>query len=257
MAGFCTKCGAPLASTTGFCNACGTPIAAAAPPQPPVVAAPPAYSAPPVAAGYPPQNAYPPPKSSGGALKIILIIVAVVVVIGLGVVGVVGYGAWKVSHAIQLNDNNGKGADGIPTRSRQHLGRRHSRKRRRPGSPLLSGCNPGTGWNEHGLRRRLHDHGPLLDHRLHEPGGGFLQVQNGSHCRRGIDTAEREPSSTLEPTIRTALWSRSARAVETTPARPLSSSCTRRRSPERSGTQAGRSSDSNSNAPRCFRSSAT
>jgi hypothetical protein len=72
------------------------------------------YTAPPVAAGYPPQNAYPPQKSSGGALKIILIIVAVVVVIGLGVVGVVGYGAWKVSHAIQLGANGNGGTVSLP-----------------------------------------------------------------------------------------------------------------------------------------------
>lgn len=110
MAGFCTKCGAPLASTSGFCNACGAPIVAAAPPQPPVAAVPPVYSVPPAPVGYPTQNVYPPPKSSGGALKVILIIVAVVVVLGLAGVAVVGYGAWKVSHAIQVNDNNGKGA---------------------------------------------------------------------------------------------------------------------------------------------------
>lgn len=109
MAVFCTKCGAPLSSSTGFCNSCGAPIAAAAAPQSPVVTTPPVYSAPPQAAGYPPPNAYPPPKSSGGALKVILIIVAVVVVIGVAGVAIVGYGAWKVSHAIQLN-NNGKTA---------------------------------------------------------------------------------------------------------------------------------------------------
>jgi hypothetical protein len=114
MAGFCTKCGAPLSSTTGFCNSCGTPIAAVAPPQQPVAAAPPAYGAPPAVAGYPQQNAYPPPKSSGGALKVILIIVAVVVVIGLAGVAIVGYGAWKVSHAIKLDATGNGGTVSLP-----------------------------------------------------------------------------------------------------------------------------------------------
>jgi hypothetical protein len=122
MAGFCTKCGSPLSSATGFCNSCGAPIAAAAAPQPPiatapqppVATAPPAYSAPPAVAGYPPQNAYPPPKSSGGALKVILIVVAVFVVIGLGVVAIVGYGAWKVSHAIKLDASGNGGTVSLP-----------------------------------------------------------------------------------------------------------------------------------------------
>jgi hypothetical protein len=81
--------------------------------QPPVAAAP-AYSAPPAAAGYPQQNAYPPPKSSGGALKVILIIVAVVVVIGLVGVGIIGYGAWKVSHAIKLDASGNGGTVSLP-----------------------------------------------------------------------------------------------------------------------------------------------
>lgn len=133
MAAFCTKCGTPLPSSTGFCPSCGTPVgqgavapsavftpvpapqaqvAPATPPQyqqaAPGYQATPGYSqvnagaAPPVG-GYPSAAGYPgaPAKSSGGAMKIILIVVAVVVGLGVIVAGVVGYGAWRISHAIK------------------------------------------------------------------------------------------------------------------------------------------------------------
>jgi hypothetical protein len=125
MASFCTKCGAPLPSSTGFCPACGTPVAAGvvtpAPgftpvpvPVPPAQPAPgyqatPGYSqvnpagAPP--AGYPPASAYPPQqqKSSGGALKIILIVVAVVVGLGVVVGGFAMYSVYRMAHAIKAS----------------------------------------------------------------------------------------------------------------------------------------------------------
>jgi hypothetical protein len=105
MAGFCTKCGAPLASSTGFCSACGTPIGtdvvpSAAAAAPPPAGYPAAGAAPPVA--YP--AAYPPPtKSSGGALKVILIIVAVVVVLGALGVAAIGFTAWRVAKSVKVN----------------------------------------------------------------------------------------------------------------------------------------------------------
>lgn len=98
MAGFCTKCGAPLASSSGFCSACGTPIAGDVTPQ--GAPAPAAAAPPPV--GYP--AAYPPPtKSSGSALKIILIVIAVVVVLGALGVAAIGFTAWRVAKSVKMN----------------------------------------------------------------------------------------------------------------------------------------------------------
>jgi hypothetical protein len=142
MASFCTKCGAPLASTTGFCTSCGTPIAAPAPapvpsgfsevsvPQPVVPATVPVYTPTP-AAGYAPvaaapaytqaaPSAYPAaaavpvtmaPAAGGGgsALKIILIIVAVVIALFVVAGAVFSYGVWKVAHSVHLN-HDGKDA---------------------------------------------------------------------------------------------------------------------------------------------------
>lgn len=67
-----------------------------APPFQPVVAAPP----PP----YQPVAA-PPPKSGSSALKIILIIVGIFVGLGILAVGVVGYGIYKVAHAVRTAAN--------------------------------------------------------------------------------------------------------------------------------------------------------
>jgi hypothetical protein len=67
-----------------------------APPfQPVAVPPPPPYQ--PVAA--------PPPKSGSSALKIILIIVAIFVGLGILAAGVVGYGIYKVAHAIHTAAN--------------------------------------------------------------------------------------------------------------------------------------------------------
>jgi hypothetical protein len=98
MAGFCTKCGASIPSTTGFCPSCGTPIAAA-----PGAAPSPAPQQPP--AGYPPA-AYPaPPPRNSGALKIVLIVIAVVVGLGVLAVGSIGLMAWRVSRAVHTDSN--------------------------------------------------------------------------------------------------------------------------------------------------------
>jgi hypothetical protein len=135
MAGFCTRCGAPLSDGIAFCTKCGTPVGAAAaatPPAqvpyvPPVSNAPAAYTpvgayTPPAAASAPPGAAYTPPaayaspgttppqKSGSSALKIVLIIVAVFV--GLGVLSVAGimFGIYRVSKAVHVSDN-GKGVE--------------------------------------------------------------------------------------------------------------------------------------------------
>ena len=120
MATFCAKCGSEIPTNQQSCGTCGAPVAAAgavytpvqpAPFQPvasqpaayqPVAAQPAAYQPPaPPPVAYPPVAA--PPKSGGGALKIILIIIAVI--FGIGVLGaaVIGYGVWKVAHAIHVS----------------------------------------------------------------------------------------------------------------------------------------------------------
>lgn len=120
MAGFCTKCGSPLSSSTGFCSACGAPIGVAAAPvqeaAPQPVAAPAAaVYAPPVAGGYPPAAGYPTePAKSSSALKIVLIIIAVVVGIGLLAAAGIGYTAYKVAHSVVLNNKGDGGTVTVP-----------------------------------------------------------------------------------------------------------------------------------------------
>jgi hypothetical protein len=61
------------------------------------------------ATGVPPPPAAAQPKSGGSsALKIILIIVAVLVVLVMMVVGVIGYGVWRVAHAVHVNRTTGE-----------------------------------------------------------------------------------------------------------------------------------------------------
>jgi hypothetical protein len=100
MAGFCPKCGTPLASNSGFCTSCGAPVAAGVAPAQPV---PPS---PQQAAGYPPA---PQATSSGGTLKIVLIVVAVVFGLGILGAGALGFMAWRVSKSITV-DSKGNGA---------------------------------------------------------------------------------------------------------------------------------------------------
>ncbi|HVU49015.1 MAG TPA: zinc ribbon domain-containing protein [Terracidiphilus sp.] len=88
MAGFCSKCGAPLAPDTQFCAACGTPAA--------VSAATPAASAPPAA----------PPQSGGSsALKIVLIVIAIIFGLGILAAGAFGFFVWRVAHSVHVNNN--------------------------------------------------------------------------------------------------------------------------------------------------------
>jgi hypothetical protein len=110
MAGFCTKCGAPLASTSGYCTSCGAPIVAAAAPAQPVP--PVIQQVAPLPVGY----TVAPPAKSGGALKIVLIVVAVVVGLGILGVGTLAFIGWRAAKAITTaagqgitvsNGNNG------------------------------------------------------------------------------------------------------------------------------------------------------
>ena len=98
------------------------PAAAPSAPPPPAaftpVAAPPQPGFAPVQSGYaPPPPVYPPAavgtsgaRSGGGgstAVKIVLIIVAIFVGIGILGASIVGYGIWRVTHAIRVANHGG------------------------------------------------------------------------------------------------------------------------------------------------------
>jgi len=103
MAGSCTKCGAPLTSTTsGFCSICGAPIGTA-------VAA--SIQAAPPSAGDPPVT---PAKSSGDALKVILLTMAVMAGIGILGAGAIGYRAWSISKPVSANGKSNDAMFSIP-----------------------------------------------------------------------------------------------------------------------------------------------
>jgi hypothetical protein len=56
-----------------------------------------------------PQPAAAPVKSGGGGiLKIVLIVIGVIVVLVMLVVGVIGYGIWRVAHAVRVNSSTGE-----------------------------------------------------------------------------------------------------------------------------------------------------
>jgi len=87
MASFCAKCGTEMSSDSQFCPTCGVSTVAGSA----------------VAAAA--QPAAPPVKSGSSALKIILIVVAIFVGLGILGLGVVGYGMWRVYHAVHLGGN--------------------------------------------------------------------------------------------------------------------------------------------------------
>lgn len=101
MAGYCGKCGSPLADGQAFCGGCGTPVSA--PPARPSAPAPAPPSAPPPAArSYAPASAAPlptaaPAKSGSTLLKVLLAFVIIIFV--LGAAGVAGI--WYVGHRIK------------------------------------------------------------------------------------------------------------------------------------------------------------
>ena len=113
MAGFCTKCGAPLSEGVAFCTKCGAPAAtaAAAASTPGVSNAPAAYTPPasnaPSASPYAPTPAYAgaTTQKAGGnnVVKVVLIVVAVFV--GLGILSVAGfsYFVYRASRVVHLN----------------------------------------------------------------------------------------------------------------------------------------------------------
>jgi zinc-ribbon domain len=96
VAGFCSKCGAPLSPGMQLCPACGAPsatVAAVAPPAP---------------------QAAMPPKSGSSALKIVLIIVAVFVGLGVLSAGAFGFFVWRVAHSFHVSGSGNDVAVNIP-----------------------------------------------------------------------------------------------------------------------------------------------
>lgn len=117
MTTFCSKCGVEIPANSAFCPSCGHPVAAVSPAD----SVPPPASYSPVPPTQPVQPAYtsaPPPVSSGGgALKIILIIVGVFVLLGVAAAGLVGFGIWRVSHALHVSTADHGGNVSMPAPS--------------------------------------------------------------------------------------------------------------------------------------------
>jgi hypothetical protein len=102
----CSRCGATVAPENTVCSACGAPVAAPVVPPPVSYAAAPPVP-PPVSYTAAPGVPVPVPAAKGGgALKIILIVVGIFVAIGVLAACVVGYGVYRVSKAVHV-DNNG------------------------------------------------------------------------------------------------------------------------------------------------------
>jgi hypothetical protein len=57
--------------------------------------------------GMPGQGMAPPPTGGNSTLKVVMIIVAVLLVLGVMVLGVIGYGVWRVSRGFHKNADNG------------------------------------------------------------------------------------------------------------------------------------------------------
>ncbi|MGB6897968.1 MAG: zinc ribbon domain-containing protein [Candidatus Acidiferrum sp.] len=119
MAGFCGKCGSPLAEGQAFCAGCGNP-ASSSPTRPPAV-----LSTPPPAARPPAAPVAAPSKSGNTLLKVLLGFVIVIFI--LGAVGVAGI--WYVGHRIKQKVHE-IGLDNISTETSEHRG------------PALGGVNP-------------------------------------------------------------------------------------------------------------------
>jgi len=100
VASFCAKCGAEIPTNQQSCGACGAPVATAAAAYTPVQTTPyqPAATQP-----VPLQPVAQPAKSGSSAVKIILIVLAVFIGLGILGAGIVGYGVWKVAHAIRVS----------------------------------------------------------------------------------------------------------------------------------------------------------
>ncbi|MCI0354635.1 MAG: zinc ribbon domain-containing protein [Acidobacteria bacterium] len=90
---FCTSCGANVEASTAFCTKCGASMAGA-------TAAP--------AAGAGPAAGATPPKQGSSVLKIILMIGGVFVLLGVIVVGVVIYGAYRVAESVEQGVKEGR-----------------------------------------------------------------------------------------------------------------------------------------------------
>jgi hypothetical protein len=104
VATFCTKCSVALSPDKNFCPACGVPVAASgnrqAPASAPVYPQAAAYQAP---AGTYPAAATSPAGLGASAVKIILILVGVVAGLGLLLMMVFAFGAWRVSRAVHMS----------------------------------------------------------------------------------------------------------------------------------------------------------
>ena len=91
---FCTSCGTNVEASTAFCTKCGAAMAGAAAASATAAAASAASGA--------------PPKKGTSVLKIILMIVGVFFLLGVTVVGVVIYGAYRVAESVEQATKEGR-----------------------------------------------------------------------------------------------------------------------------------------------------
>ena len=91
---FCTSCGANVEASTAFCTKCGAAMTGAASPSATAATAPAAGAA--------------PPKKGTSVVKIILTIVGVFFLLGVTVVGVLIYGAYRVAESVEQGAKEGR-----------------------------------------------------------------------------------------------------------------------------------------------------
>src|SRR5271166_6153431 len=96
---FCNSCGTNIVSGTRFCSKCGAPILTST--LPPAASQPAAGSASP-SSSTPPVQVSTPPSGGGGALKAILIIVGVIVLVGILGLASLAFFALRVAHRARV-----------------------------------------------------------------------------------------------------------------------------------------------------------
>lgn len=96
---FCNSCGTNLAPGTRFCSKCGAPVLSSSPVS---SATPPVGS---TAAPIPQTVPAPAPASGGGALKVILIVVGVIILVGILAASSVGFFFWRIAHHSRIRND--------------------------------------------------------------------------------------------------------------------------------------------------------
>jgi hypothetical protein len=99
---FCNTCGTSLSPGTRFCSKCGAPVLSS---SPAANVATPGTAAPAPPPGTVPVTSAPQTAQGGGALKVILIVVGVVILLGVLSVASIGFFAWRVAHNAHIRQD--------------------------------------------------------------------------------------------------------------------------------------------------------